>query len=132
MFCTNQLIVNPNYYDKAVTVAPVAVTTPADLVALFAPGGAGDAAIVTSINAAFGVAFAANGPVTLAIGATIGAAVNNHMAAVTARMDNMRFQTRNNSIFNASTAIGSAACILTPILKVIIKPLVFINILINI
>lgn len=123
----------PTFPPMELTMAPVLVTTPFDLFAFFAPGAVGNLAITASINGAFAAAFAPNGPVGAIIAvinnniAVINnniAAINNNMSvinnnvvALTARMDNVRFQTRNNSIFNGSVSFGSAASILTPLLK---------------
>lgn len=94
-------------------IAPENITTNNDdFVALFAADCA--IAITNSINATIEAAFAADGYAALAI-----ETINNRMATIMAKMDNIRFYTRNTSIFASSIAVGPAASILTPILKVL-------------
>lgn len=109
----------------------VNIVTPGDLTALFSAGGAGTLAINNSIAAAFG----AGGAGTIVINAAFngimdafnpgGAAavaivntININMAGVTARLDNQQNRTKNHSILELSTRVGTAASILVPILKV--------------
>lgn len=81
-------------------------TTPADLGALFAPGGAGTLAIEAAFNAAFG----AGGVATLAINAAL--------ASISARVDNARLFRQNRSTFQAIIVQDVAKCVLVRILKV--------------